>query len=80
MSKCKVVSSIDGRRCIKEEGHLIAHQWESKDGFEITDIPEYLAFQAMVNIRELKKLQPDHWLVQAVENAADDPPVQLKLL
>ncbi|KPL26830.1 MAG: hypothetical protein AMJ72_12345 [Acidithiobacillales bacterium SM1_46] len=28
--RCIVQSEIDGRRCIKERGHLLAHQWEAK--------------------------------------------------
>lgn len=52
---------------------------------EITleELPEYLVFLILANVRELKKLKPDHILVKAVENAVEGRPQiteQLELL
>ena len=39
------------------------------------DLPAYLVFLVLANIRRLKRAAPDHILVKAVEDAiADDPP------
>lgn len=35
------------------------------------DLPAYLVFLILANIRKLKQVQPDHILVKAVEHALD---------
>ncbi len=44
----------------------------NEDTIMTAALPEYLAFQIMVNVRELKKMHPEHWLVKAIEQAATD--------
>jgi len=29
--RCQTTSRITGQQCIKEHGHLVAHQWKAKD-------------------------------------------------
>lgn len=53
---------------------------QNREPFEL---PEYLVFLILGNIRELRKLKPDHILVKAVEDALDkippDNPAQLRM-
>lgn len=43
------------------------------------DLPEYLVFLILANVRELKRLRPDHILVKAVEDAINErEPEQLE--
>ena len=38
------------------------------------DLPEYLVFLILTNIKSLRLIQPNHILVQAVEAALKQPP------